>query len=86
MKAIPFKDAFIFHNPNQEEIIIIGGTTEFKEKDLQRVAKRFRIKKFNSVLSEVISAKKDSFGKLKYLHYVLVYGPKSPTWERSLLN
>lgn len=86
MIAIPFKDALIIHNPTQEEIIIIVGKTELNQKELRYVANQFRIKKFNSYLSEVVSAKKDSFGKLKYLHYALAYGPKSPNWEQSQSN
>jgi len=84
MRVLPIKDAFIKFNPDQEEILILGGKTEFNDQELQEIADQFDIKNFSTKLFESRSARKVDFGALQYLQYALVYGSKSPYWEESL--
>ncbi|MEO2061941.1 MAG: hypothetical protein ABGW97_03075 [Christiangramia sp.] len=80
MKAIPFKDAIISHNPGQEEINILGGKQEIKDHELKEVAQQFGITNFGTYMAEVWSCTKES--EFKYMHYTLAYGSKSPFYKK----
>lgn len=84
MKSIQIKDAVALHNPAQEEITILGGQQEFKDQELKEVAEQFGITSYETRAAEVRSGSKES--KFEYFHYTLVYGSKSPFFEKSLLN
>lgn len=84
MKSIQFKDAFVSHKPDQEEIIILGGKSEMNDQDLKTAANHFKVNNFKTVKTEVFSAGKNHNGAPEYLHYALVYGSKSPHWEKAV--
>lgn len=86
MNGIQIKDAFVSHNPKQEEILIMGGMQQFDNKELKKVAGKFGIKDFQISFSEIVSAAKSNLGVRKYLCYHLVYGERSPFWKNPIIN
>lgn len=74
-----FKDYQIYEFKKQDEIQIMGGQEELSKKELNEVAQKIGIGKYQVVFRKTHGSNNNSEG-FEYLNYYLVYGPRSSKW------